>query len=49
VPDDSLVVIGGCFTAESIALLNEVDAIILSLYEGHRSDTSPGNSHTNDD
>ncbi|MFQ3219977.1 MAG: hypothetical protein ACI8R9_000943 [Paraglaciecola sp.] len=49
VSDASLVVIGGCFTAESIALLNEVDAVILSLFEGHRSDANQGNSHTNDD
>lgn len=43
--DQSLVVIGGCFTAESVALLNEVDAVILSLSEGHRSDANRGNAH----
>ena len=47
--DPSLVVIGGCFTAESIALLKKVDAVILSLFEGHRADAYKGNSNTDYD
>lgn len=49
ISDPSLVVIGGCFTAESIALLNELDAVILSLSEGHRSDAYKGNAQTDYD
>jgi hypothetical protein len=47
--DQSLVVIGGCFTAESVELLNEVDAVILSLSEGHWTDTSKGHIRANHD
>ncbi|MEM5496369.1 hypothetical protein WNY77_03055 [Paraglaciecola mesophila] len=47
--DQSLVVIGGCFTAESVELLNEVDAVILSLSEGHWTDTSKGHIRADHD
>ncbi|MAD18043.1 MAG: hypothetical protein CL579_18585 [Alteromonadaceae bacterium] len=47
--DQSLVVLGGCFTAESVELLNEVDAVILSLSEGHWTDTSKGHIRADHD
>ncbi|GAC31632.1 hypothetical protein [Paraglaciecola polaris] len=47
--DQSLVVIGGCFTSESVELLNEVDAVILSLSEGHWTDTSRGHIRADHD
>ena len=47
--EDTCTLITGCFTAESVELLNEVDAVILSLSEGHWTDASKGHSHAHYD